>query len=275
VRQPEFLFLTKDLGTELQNRITEAKQEIDRMDADRLLNTTVTDLVQALVEKYGTDDIEIHEDRMAQLPTTEARIDVTGNPMFFHPRQGGRHIVDGTRVQFALPFSGHPALFTMKPSTFFLGNGPQGLITDDGEIILTFENVNPTPEQIRQYFNHEMQLLRTSVANVNSDLKGWRSRLPQEIEQAIQNRRQRLERDRNLNGVLGLPVRQYQNPPKLVPVVRKRLGMKRIEQRPGEPHQDEWMIDEVIYEEIIDVVRSTGLAFERAHKTSSKSRNPS
>jgi hypothetical protein len=49
--------------------------------------------------------------------------------------------------------------------------------------------------------------------------------------------------------------------------------MKRIEERPGERHLDEWAIDVAIYEEFVDVARSTGLAFERRTRLRASSRS--
>jgi hypothetical protein len=264
------LFLARDLRSELESRIGEALSAIRVMSPDLILNTPMPDLVQAVVDDFTEDDIAIYEDRMEQLPVTECQVDVTGNPMFFNPR-GGRMLVPGSCIKVTLPYSGHPALFQARPSQFFLGEGPHGLITHDrAEILMKYEAVTPTPEQIQSWLDQELHLLRRSIEYVNTDLAGFRQRLLAECQQAIAARKERLELDRGLNGTLGLPVRRFDAPAQPVPVARKRLNVKKLEDRPSGPYKDEYALDQAVYEGIIDIIQNMGLAIERNPTTFAK-----
>jgi hypothetical protein len=79
-----------------------------------------------------------------------------------------------------------------------------------------------------------------------------------------------------LNGALGLPVRHHAQPPRSVPVARKRIDIRRIQERPSgkAPHKDEWTLDQAIYEEVIEIVQSMNKAFERSPGTTSKLKEP-
>src|SRR5262249_9513526 len=158
--------------------------------------------------------------------------DRTGDPRYFPRPGGGRLIVRASRVRVRLPCSGNSSLFTTRASTYSLSN-PQGQLLGSGEIEIVYEEQDPQPAAVQQYVERQVAMIRAGVGNINNDLAQFRQRLRESVVSAINSRTQRLERDRGLNGALGLPVRHQEGPPRAVPVARKRIDMRRIQARPS------------------------------------------
>jgi hypothetical protein len=264
-----WLFSSGPLSDVVEERKHQAVQTIDHMDPDRILTATTPDLVEEIVHKFGAGFIAIEEDRMEQMPTREVEIDVSQDPARFIADRRRRFMLKGTAVDIAVPFQGHPDLFRYRPSNYFVGAAPEAIIRGD-ELIITFEAVEPTAEQLKQYVDRQLDLLRQSVPRVNTDLAAFDSALPAMAEERIEARKKKLQADRGLEGSLGIPIRKRGDAPKPVPMVRKRLGLKEPPSRPdrsSSPYQDEYRLEDAQYEEIIDIILSMGRAFERTPST--------
>ena len=54
-----YLFSTHDLNQIIQHQLATMRQEVEALQADRLLNTAPDDLAQYLVEKYSIEPITL------------------------------------------------------------------------------------------------------------------------------------------------------------------------------------------------------------------------
>lgn len=269
--KPGYLFASKDLRTEMESRLREVAVQVERWDAELLLRTSTPDLVAALVEEYGIEPLVLHEDCMEQLPVEETKIDVSDDR--------NRAVFDRSRpcmmpasiIKVVIPFDGHPALLTMQPSQHFMGTSPMGRI-DGSEIVLTHTAIDPTTEQIRGFVDKQLDLIRQLVGWVNADLVTFAGQLPGHAEGLVEQRRARLQKDRGLEGALGIPVRRRDDAPRPVPIVRKRLGLQRVRHQVAatKSYQDEYAIDQDQYTEVVDIILGMGRAFERSPTTFAK-----
>jgi hypothetical protein len=267
-----WLFSSGPLSDVLEERKHQVVQTLENMDPDRILITPTPDLVEEIVYEYGAGFIAIEEDRMEQMPTREVEIDVSQDSARYIVDRRHRFMLKGAAVDVAVPFHGPPDLFRFRPSNYFVGTAPEAIIRGD-ELIITFQAVDPTAEQLKQYVDRQLDLLRQSVARVNTDLSAFDSSLPAMVEERIEARKKKIQGDRGLEGSLGIPIRKRVDAPKPVPMVRKRLGVKKPPprpDRPSSPYQDEYQLEEVQYEEIIDIILSMGRGFERTPKTFAK-----
>ncbi|HJT91232.1 MAG TPA: hypothetical protein VJ777_04720 [Mycobacterium sp.] len=269
--KPKYLFVSKDLRAELGGRLEEVTQQVAQWDAALVLATTTADLVAALVEDYGMQPIAIHEDRMEQLPVQETKIDVSGDHSRAIFDRSRPFLVPGSVVTVVIPFDGHPALFNAKPSQQFVARAPLGQIRES-EIVLTYVSADPTPENVRTFVTDQLSMIRKLVDLVNYDIETFAPVLARHAEEVVRQRRAQLQKDRGLEGALGIPVRRRADAPKAVPVVRKRLGLSRIrhQEAVGDRYGDEYAIDRSQYAEIIDIILGMGRAFERSPTTFAK-----
>jgi hypothetical protein len=163
MRSNDYLFRGVD-SFSVQRRQTESMQsEIAGMDANRLLNTDVDDLVCYFAEKYGIEVPELIEGEMV-VDQREAQRDVSGDPMrrFFYDRHQGPIMVTGTEIALEVPFSGDPQMFQVQPSTYNR-NPPQGTV--QGNILTTTlwgDNLNA--DQVRGQINTWLGEVRRLLA---------------------------------------------------------------------------------------------------------------
>jgi hypothetical protein len=119
VRSNDYLFRGVDSFSVQQQQTERMKSEIAGIDANRLLNTNVDDLIGYFAEKYGIEVPELIEGEMV-VDQREAQRDVSGDPMrrFFYDRHQGQIMVTGTEIALEVPFSGDPQMFQVQPSTY-------------------------------------------------------------------------------------------------------------------------------------------------------------
>jgi hypothetical protein len=255
------LFAQRSLGEELANRRAEMKQAIDGIPAQEFMDTPVHEIVEAMVEEYGEDPIALDE-ALKTMEQREVQLRMDYDPRIAGMRPGQSRMVTGYRVEWFIPFEGHPALLRMKPSQHIAFNAPTADIRES-EIVLRWEGVQLDRRQIEAYFERQLEMIRRSFAFVNADLHGWMSQLPNFAQQVVVARRARLEQAKALETAMGVPMRRLDSAPAPLPITRKRSGLKRLAKRPSEPKEQEWTLEQALYEDILEIIQSMGRAFER------------
>jgi hypothetical protein len=276
------LFTGHELREHFASRRRAADEAIQRLDPDALLGTPTEDLAASLVEEYTVRPLHLHADRMEQLKVEEAH--VTAPPgrrdhgLLFHDRNpfemrhssiDGLRLLPAARVSVAVPFDGDPRLFHLRASTRSVGDLPHTHI-EGTDLVLTYTSLNPTPEQIKGVVDRELGLVQMNVEWINQDVREFSARFPGLVRAMIEARKARLLRGRGLEGALGIPVRRRPDAPtRPVPVTRKRMGLQRGRHQPthAQPYRDEPVVNQVAYEEILDIIVAMGRAFERSPTT--------
>ena len=111
-----YLFASNDLYALIENQRNALKQEVEQMDANRLLNTSPTDLCQYLVDKYRLDPPMLRrEDWSAD--EHETQIDVRNDPNRWISDSSHACLIPGQRVTVEVPFDGEAILFYARPSS--------------------------------------------------------------------------------------------------------------------------------------------------------------
>ncbi|MEJ2381837.1 MAG: hypothetical protein P8076_11770, partial [Gammaproteobacteria bacterium] len=81
------------------------RAEIERVDPDRLLNSSVDDLSQFFAEKFKIDVPELDVDNIV-VDQREKKIDVSRDPMRMIMDRGQPFYVTGSEIEVEVPFSG-------------------------------------------------------------------------------------------------------------------------------------------------------------------------
>jgi hypothetical protein len=229
--------------------------------AEQFMDTPVQEIVNAMVEEYGEDQIVLHEGQKT-MDQQEAQVRMDYGSGFTGMRPGQSRVLSGYRVEWFIPFEGHPALLKMKPSQHIAFNAPTADIRES-EIVLRWEGLQLDQRQIEGQFERELDMIRRSFGFINTDLVGWMKQLPNIAEQLVMARRGRLEAAKALETAMGIPMRRREMAPPPVPIRRKRSGLKRLERRPRQPKQQEWILEQALYEDVLEIIQSMGRAFER------------
>jgi hypothetical protein len=108
------------------------------------------------------------------------------------------------QILIHLPFSGDQELFSLKPSTFTLGN-PMAEITKN-ELLFTidfFSDVDTT-EQVEGEINNRIELIKRYVGWLNNDIMSFNNSLESLIGNSIVEMRKKLSQDEAILGKLGV-----------------------------------------------------------------------
>jgi hypothetical protein len=266
MRSNDYLFWGVD-SFSLQRQQTERiKSEVAGMDANRLLNTNVDDLVGYLAEKYGIEVPELIEAEMV-VDQREAQRDVSGDPMrrFFYDRHQGPIMVTGTEIILEVPFSGDSQMFQVQPSTHNM-NPPQGTV--QGNILTTRlwgDNLNA--DQVRGQIDTWLGEVRQHLQWQRDSLRNFDVALAQQARDAVVCRRDQLLRSQNLVASLGIPLKRRPGAPEtyVAPEVRRKLAPKVPPVTAG-TFKPEPIMEEAEYEHILGVMENMAHVLERSPK---------
>ncbi len=261
-RSETLLFSSADMFSVLQNQHVVMQNEIEKMDGNRLLNTSIEDLCHYIHEKYKIN-VPVLEEEGIDVDQREAQIDVSHEfGRDIRDRSRPYHIT-GTAIEVAVPFSGDAEMFKVRPSTY-TSVLPRAHLAGDS-IIITIQGVSLEANAVRQSIN-------TSVAEINRYL-GWQrqdcadfnDKLYGMARAHIERRRAKLLNDRDLVAALGFPLRQRPGAPSTyaAPEVRRRLTPKAPNASTA-PYAPEPVLAPEDYERILSVIGNMAHVMERS-----------
>jgi hypothetical protein len=242
------------------------QSDIAGMDANRLLNTNVDDLVGYFSEKYGIEVPELLEDKMV-VDQREAQRDVSGDPMrrFSYDRHKGPIMVTGTEISLEVPFSGDSQMFQVQPSTHNL-NPPRGTVKGN-ILIATLWGDNLNVDQVRVQIDTWLGEIRQHLQWQRDSFRNFNTALAQQARDAVIRRRDQLLRNQNLVGSLGIPLKRRPDAPEtyVAPEVRRKLAPKLPPATAGAFKPDP-ELEEAEYQHILDIMESMAHVLERSPK---------
>ena len=123
----ELLFCNSDLGSDLQNHERKMFEEIDKIEENRLLSTSVDDLCAYFEQEYVVEALEFDESKI-QVDQSETQVDVSKDPDRFIRDRSRPFYIRGTNVSYFIPYQGDRNLFHCTASTRSY-NPPRASIT--------------------------------------------------------------------------------------------------------------------------------------------------
>lgn len=197
--------------------------EIERVDADRILNTSVEDLAAYFAEKFKIEVPTLDEDNLV-VDQREKQIDVSGDPMRLFMDRSQPFYVTGTEIVVEIPFSGEAEAFKIQPNPFNL-NPPRASIRD---LFVSFSIVgtNLNPAQVRNEISRRVSEIQSYLSNLRSNTSGLNDQLVGEARTAIEERRSKLLASRGLVASLGFKMKERHDAPKtfVAPEVRRKIA---------------------------------------------------
>ena len=205
------LFWEKDLRDFLNTRKQALFEEIDSIDADRLLTPPLEDLCDQLIEKYTVATPQIDESGIDS-EFRDAKIDLRRHPDFFVFHNSGPVYAPSTRVTVYVPFTGNPELLKCRPSTFNVG--PPSAVVRDSELAFEYENLDRETDSTKKNdwpgkpFHRDFNSLKKYLAWMARDLEEFNSSIRESAKQRIRARNDKFLRDRRIAESLGFPIRR-------------------------------------------------------------------
>ena len=246
----------------LEHQIKQMAAEIDSIPSNRLLNTSVDDLTDYLVEKFKLD-VPVLDEQGIHADQHESQIDVSQDFDRVIFNRGEPFYISGTSVVITVPFRGDRNMFDVRPSSFSL-NPPQAAVNGD-HLTVTITGTDLTPEQLRPEIDRRLADINTNLERQRADAAGFNDQLCNQAHDHIQRRREKLLADQNLLAGLGFPLKQRPGSPTTytAPEVRRRTKLK-MPAATTKPYKPEPVLDTTEYVHILSIMSNMAHVMEHS-----------
>ncbi|MEZ5500259.1 MAG: hypothetical protein R3E77_12620 [Steroidobacteraceae bacterium] len=256
------LFVTHDLGQSIRNTQQAMREEIERLDGNRLLSTPVADLVTYFAEKYKIEPLTLHKDNW-YADTKEVRVDVRYDSMRWIDDKSRPALVAGERTEVHIPFEGEAELFYSSANTYS-SNPPRAAI-EGSELVLRYEMPADAPREVRPLVDQDLRTIEQHIGWQRPMIDAHNSTLAGIAQQAIDGRRKRLLDQSRRADALGIPVRRRDGAPQTyaIPTARKKAApsLPRATTTKFEP-EPTWAMEQ--YEQALKIMQDMALVMERS-----------
>ncbi|MFD6568543.1 hypothetical protein [Micromonospora profundi] len=261
------LFNGRELAADLGTNRKQVMDALNAWDDDDFLARTDADLITELVAVGAVECPELHPDQwyMDDKPTEVERSVVNMS------RERVRQRVIQYTVR--IPFSGHPAPFTMKASQNFTSPIDGKVDEKANELVIVWEGTRPEPNAIRQWFQTRIDYIEKGLGFARADINAHNGNLLNQVPQWVAQRRARLLAARQVHANIGIPIRRRADANlHAVPVRRRRLVTHTppSSQTNAKPFEPEPALEEASYEDALAVLRNARNAFERSPSLTEK-----
>ncbi|WP_280454309.1 hypothetical protein [Nocardia brasiliensis] len=252
------------LSDYLRRRLRAALTELDGLAADYLLSENEEILVMALLQKNMPKPIEIDWAGVSRSQVTEVRTQVRDQ---FDRSEVFE--VPASKVTLHFPFTGTKELLEYPASTYSLSGASEGKVLN-GSIVLEIIERSLTAEAVQSRVEGLKADLNKRVEWANTDLRNFAPTAEQAIRDAYANRKQRVLNDRAVEDALGIPVVSTGTPRQPIPARRKQVSLRERRAQSDSSFAPEPVMDEAIYQEVLQQVHGWARSLERTPKTSKK-----
>ena len=256
-------FRDGDTFATFRNIIEEVTKEIQSLENDYVLKASQAELEDYYIEKVLIRPLILHTDQYYIENKTGTKIDVSHDfrrAVF----PGERAMVQGTRLDIAIPYEGDSSLWRIRASTFSVSGYPE-IEVRDNEIILTvtFPDDSADPARMKSDIDRQIRSLADAANNLKRDVENHNKSAPGSIKSAIQRKRQLAESTVGAVAKLGIPIKRRNEPLTYTVPTKRRVSPANRPKVTTEQYKPEPVLEEEEYQHILKVMRSMSLVIER------------
>lgn len=258
-----YLFASYDLRAIIENQRNSLRQEVEQMEANRLLNTSPSDFCRYLVEKHNLTAPVLKRDAWSA-DEQETKIDVSNDPNRWITDRNRPCLISGQRVTVEVPFEGEAELFYARPSSFS-SMLPRAEIRGNS-IFLKFDIAHDAQQRdIKQEAEKILNDIDQHLGWVRADVNGFNQGLAAEADSAITVRRERILANQGRAASLGIPLKDRADAPKTyaLPEVKRKV-IPILPPATSSAYTPEPVLDMGNYEHILMVVQNMAHVMERS-----------
>lgn len=258
-------FREGDTFATFRNIIETVTREVDALDNEYILKASATEIEDHYVNKVIIEPLELDSENFYVENQEGIKKDVSHefDRMAF---RGERIVVPGTRLDIAIPFTGDPILWRIRPSSFTLSAYPE-INIKNGTVTfsISFADDSADPAKLKQQIDSSVKSLAGAVQNLKRDVENHNRTAPGQIKAVVERKRQKAQTATNALASLGIPFKRRDTPPTFtVPTTRRATPAKRPPKVPTEKYEPEPVLDMAEYEHILEIIKSMGLVIERS-----------
>lgn len=248
------LFSKTDWHSVGEGRKSAIRVEINNLDPDQLLNTSVETAIQHFVDQNAVS-VPVLDRKNLVIEDREASRMVDDY---------GRQVsVVTTEIVVTVPFSGTADAFGIQPSTYRM-NAPIALIST-GQLIFTVRASNRDASQVRDEIEGTLDGIEWNLDNIRNDVASFQKEVPDFARSLIEARRSKLLADRDLVSELGYKLKERSDTPRTYapPEVRRKITPS-LPPKGKTPFKPEPALTGADYEHILSVIGDMAIVMERS-----------
>ena len=254
MKDSEYLFSSASWHDVERNQLQEMQKAIAALDGNRLLNTSVEDLVLYFEVKFQIEIPTLLTEEIV-VDQRETQIDMSRDPSRYISDRSRPFFIAGTEIEVEIPFTGEAEAFKFQPTTYTLS--PPRAEVRLNLLVLKIVGTNLEQERVRSDIDRAVNEIQSHLTTLRGNAQGLRTQLPNQARSAIESRRQKLLGDRNLVGGLGFKMkpRPGTNQTFTAPEIRKKLAPS-LPAASTLPYKPEPTLSNADYEHILDVLQN-------------------
>ncbi len=260
MRDRPTLFSGHEVGDVIRGATNGLRTEIENFDKNYIVNVGLHDLAEHLISKYTLDVPVLLDDQKQISDEREVMREIND--------YGQIRTVKMPSVTIAVPFTGDPDMFSVRPSTFYSSGWPAGEVVGN-ELRLTFVSPNNNPATILSYLNNSLQEIRQYLEWMANDVKKHNDNLRALVEECLRQKKEKSLSNMNMIATLNIPIRPKENGPRQtyrVPDIQRRIEVPKPKVTPTS-YQPEPAISIQDYEDILRALEQMIIAMERSPET--------
>lgn len=238
------------------NRQKYIEKEISSQKKEYILNVDEQEFVVYLTNKYRLEELTIdYEGEIVRDPRTS-------NQWVEDRTWGERYKRDLFTFTVCFPFVGSPELFRIQPTRWTMVSRDITIDASRKVASFTLEVWEKDPKKFHDSKRKAIHDSFTNLTNINSDVRGWNSRLSALVEGIFQRQKKKYLEENSFFEAINLKTTDTEDAIFSVPTVRKREIPK--PQTPAtKTFTSEPSLAGKVYQDILAVVSETGQKMER------------
>jgi len=206
-RQNVHLFFEVEASRLFDARRRELQKEVENADGEQL--SAFETYSQDLLKKYKIEPLQLNFE-VVYVSSREDQIPGESHPRFdfLVDRMKGKSFSRQV-ITYHLPYSGDSELLRCIPNPRVL-SAPEVSLTDN-EILFDIIDFYSDPDRVKREADQKLDVIKKQSENLSSNVEGYNTTLPSQIEIIIEKRKEQLQKQSNVLGSLGYPVKPTEN----------------------------------------------------------------
>ena len=257
-------FRDGDIFATFRNLREKAVAEIEALENDFVLNVSAAELEQYYTSKVLLTPLTLDAASRYIESHGGTQIDVSHD---FRRAAFGREriLVKGTALHIAIPFTGDPNMWHIRPSTFSLSGYPELEIRDDVVVIrCSFPDDAPEPQRLKAEIDRTIRSLSDAVSNLAKDVENHNKDAPRAVSAALERKIAKARAAVHAVADLGIPIKQRSAPETFIVPAKRRESPVSRPSVPKRKFVQEPVLDQREFEHILGVLNGMAFVIERS-----------
>ncbi len=265
------MFNGGDLRLVLENQVKRMRAAVEAEPEENLKQADADEWAAALANHFAVACPELKVDDIWKAPVEDVTVDVSRDWSrdFSNPDSDLARNFPGYRVVIHVPFEGDAGVFKLQPSSY-TSNPPRGRV-QESDLVLTIEYPRDQQPEIDAQAKSFVGTVRDWLGFACVDIDAFNVALEQQAHQAITGRRQQIEQRDNHLAQSTIPVRRpgESGTKTYIPdvLIRRPAPSLPTTRADDKAPALEPVLEESIFEHILDVIRMQGKQMEQSPGT--------